>query len=225
VGRERRTDRRRSGMDMKFGEAGEHRDLWHIACLRRRVTRSALRARSRGFTMAELLIVVAMIGVMAALATVGYRKYLHSAQGSEAKAVIQAIRGSEEVYKAEMLVYLGPSQTLTDYYPNKTPNDSRWSWVQPGDTRYTDSKTGWQLLNVLPDGPVRFGYALVAGIGPTPPWPSQFSKTPANWPPAVSPGQPWYVVVAANDHNNNNKFDLFTSSSFSGEIFSEDEAE
>src|SRR3712207_8148103 len=45
--------------------------------------------------------VVAMVGVMAALAMVGYRKYLHSAQASEAKAMIQGIRGAEEAYKAE----------------------------------------------------------------------------------------------------------------------------
>jgi type IV pilus assembly protein PilA len=171
------------------------------------------------------MIVVAMIGVMAALAVVGYKKYLNAAQSGEAKAMIQGIRAGEESYKSEMLVYLSCSTGLTDYYPNNptvSQNDSKWAWVRPNDTRYTNKDTGWQLLNVQADAPVRFGYAVVAGVGPTaPPAPVGFNTPPA-W-PAINPGIPWYVVQAANQRASGTKVVLFISSSLSGEIYGENE--
>jgi len=189
------------------------------------VTRSPLRLRvrrARAFTLVELLIVVAMIGVMAALALVGYRKYLHTAQGAEAKAVIQAIRGGQEAYKSEMLQYLKVSSSITDYYPNATPNDSRYAWARPGDVRYD---SGWKLLNVNPDGPVRFGYACVAGITPTDALVSlsAFATPPAL--PTVPAGTAWYEIQAINDHDGNGKFAVFASTSFGSEIMSENEQE
>lgn len=187
--------------------------------------RLAPRSSVRGYTLAELMIVVAMIGVMAALAVVGYRKYLNAAQASEAKAMIQGIRAGEESYKSEMLVYLSCSQSLTDYYPHNptvTQNDSKMNWVQPGDARYTNAATGWQLLNVASDGPVRFGYAVFAGVGPTAPPPLVGYKAPLVWPP-INPGIPWYVVQAANQRSATSKVVLFVSSSLSGEIYGEND--
>jgi type IV pilus assembly protein PilA len=183
------------------------------------------RAWQRGYTLAELMIVVAMIGVMAALAIVGYRKYLNAAQAGEAKAMIQGIRAGEESYKSEMLVYLDVSGTLTNYYPHDptvSQNDEKWSWVQSADPKYTDPVKGWQLLNVAADGPVRFGYAVVAGIGPTaPPSPTAFTNKPV-W-PAINAGIPWYVIQAANQRTASGKVVLFISSSLSGEIYGEND--
>jgi type IV pilus assembly protein PilA len=165
----------------------------------------------------ELLIVVAMIGVMAALAVVGYRKYLNSAGTAEAKAVIQSIRGAQESYKAETLQYLSVSaSSLTAWYPG-SPDDKKRHWDNPGGLNYAD----WKTLNVTTDGPVRFGYAVVAGLaGGTVP---ATLITPAiTWPARV---EPWYVVQAAGDRDKDAKYAVFVSSSFSGEIFSQDETE
>lgn len=180
------------------------------------------RLGARGFTLVELMIVVAMIGVMAALAIVGYRKYLHSAQGSEAKSTIQMIRGAEEAYKSEMLQYLKVSSTITTYYPNTTPNDHRFAWVQPG---HSDYLTGWKLLAVNPDGPVRFGYACIAGVATTDSMQalSDFANPPTL--PALANGTAWYEIQAKNDHDGNGKFAVYASTSLSGEILSENETE
>lgn len=175
--------------------------------------------RAQGFTLVELLIVVAMIGVLAALAIMGYRKYLNSAGASEAKAVIQGIRAQEESYRAETLTYLKCSSSPTSYYPMATPSSKKWAWNNPGHGDYNC----WKTLNVQTDGPVRFGYAVVAGLpGESIPAVSQFANPPT-WPNPTT--DPWYVVTAAGDRDDDGKQALFVSSSYTGEIYGENDDE
>lgn len=181
--------------------------------------RKAARRASRGFTLVELLIVVAMIGIMAALAIMGYRRYLNAAHSSEAKAVISMIKNGQESYKAEMLQYLNVSSSTTSWYPNANLNGKPSAWVNQSHGDWGN----WKMLNVNPDGPVRFGYVCRAGIGTTVEVPTVIKPAPTI--AALPSGTPWYMVQATTDNDGNGKLAGFASTSLSGEIMVTDEQE
>lgn len=170
----------------------------------------------RGFTLVELLAVIAMIGVLAAIATVGYRKYLHGAHTSEAKAVMGAIRIAEESRRAETLQYVDCG---TVWYPS-APNGNKWHWINPGHANFAC----WQALNVINDSPTMFGFIVRAGAPGAVVAVVQGGWTDApTWP--GGPNEPWYTIEARGDSDGNGVQSRFVASSFNGEIYVENEHE
>src|SRR5688572_5616461 len=61
----------------------------------------------KGFTLIELMIVVAIIGILAAIAIPNFLQYQMKSRQSEAKTNLQAIKTSQVAFQAEQGCYLG----------------------------------------------------------------------------------------------------------------------
>ena len=171
------------------------------------VTRSRS-PESRGFTLIELMIVVAIISVLSMLAVVGYRKLIQTSHVTEATGMVQNIRIAQEAYHSETQQYANVSADpnlgvqATDYYPGAPAYQKLMGWgaaVAGG-----AGTVPWTSLPVQVDGPVLFGYASIAGAAGTAvnagtALPLDGSSTLTL--PSASPTD-WYVIQAEADLDN-----------------------
>lgn len=186
--------------------------------------------KARGFTLVELMIVVAIIAVLAVLAVVGYRKLILSSHTGEATHMIGSIRVAQETFHSETGQYdnISGGIWLGSLYPsqNDPPNDVKLTaWGGPcgscGDPQ------AWNRLPVHPDGPVRFGYATIAGVANTAPAaavPSIFPNT-VQWPAVANITSDWYVVTAVGDLDGNGVYVGLMGTSWQKDLFVANEGE
>jgi prepilin-type N-terminal cleavage/methylation domain-containing protein len=157
---------------------------------------SSARVNGAGFTLIELMVVVAIIGVLATLATYGVRKYVLEAKRSEAVSMLTAIRGAEEAYRDETFVYLGAANFST-WHPTNDPGGKKSGWGSGSNAM----SAVFDQLGVVSDGPVEYSYAVIAGNGGTLP---AIPMTLAA--PFPAPTGPYYIAMGMADLNNDGSF-------------------
>jgi type IV pilus assembly protein PilA len=118
-----------------------------------------LRKTSKGFTLIELMIVVAIIAILAAIAIPQYRKFQMKAKTSEAKTNIGALRTCEESYAAEHDHYLALPAAPSS--PSITSSAREWN-VGSGSS---DKAVNYLVIGFKPAGKVYYNYGVECNSG------------------------------------------------------------
>jgi type IV pilus assembly protein PilE len=131
----------------------------------RRVVMQIFRIRRRkavrGLTLIELLMVIVIVGVLAAIAIPTYSGYMTRARRADAKTALEQVRAAQEMWRAEKGSYCidgtaeatlrttmgAPATTISNYYT--------WSFTVKTATAFTAQATatgsqatdGWLAIN------------------------------------------------------------------------------
>lgn len=108
---------------------------------------SDLTARSSGFTLIEMMVVVAIIGILASVAIPAFQKYRLRTKTAEVKTNLAAIMLVEEAYFSEFAVYVA-----ADPEPVAVPGTSA--------ATFNNVTTEFGTLGFAPEGKVYFSYGV-----------------------------------------------------------------
>ena len=167
------------------------------------------RHNTAGFTLIELMIVVAIIAVLATIAGTAYRRYMDSGRTAEALAMLGEIRAKEEAYRAEFSSYYGWSGGL-ELAANSLPAVDNTSCVGGGSKEpcykalpnpISGGAAPWpkwgQLGINAGKSALQCGYIVNSGNAGT------VSGTIGAGLLTASPSGPWWYAIAICDNDGN----------------------
>jgi type IV pilus assembly protein PilA len=140
----------------------------------RRVIMKSLRS-SKGFTLIELMIVVAIIGILAAIAIPNFIQYQMKSRTSEAKTNLAAIKTSNLAFQAEQRCFWSSTAAVPGVVPNNGALVA-WPVLAPTNVQKCFDNLGVATvatgtfvdIGFVPAGAVRYQYGLGATAAATP---------------------------------------------------------
>jgi prepilin-type N-terminal cleavage/methylation domain-containing protein len=166
-------------------------------------------ARRRGFTLVELMVAVAIIAVLASLATVAYGRQVKRARLNDMRAVMQHIAAQQEVFFGFNGQYAAPAA-------------SAWcpAVIGPSAQPFNEAACGtaglWSQLATRFPGSTYFQYQVLAGTPNagddcTPPAGLTFDDPSICG--RIDNASHWYVIIARADQDGDGTFAEFVTDS------------
>lgn len=174
------------------------------------------RERAFGFSLIEMMIVVVLLGILASIGTVGYRRYVGRARTSEAVAMLAEMVSKEQVYFLEFGSYL-PLDNKAELPVNPAAaSDATGGEAaalfyprNPGDTTFESTRTAqtlgtlplsWQYVGVRPTNRVLY-CTYYAGAGNRGSIPAAANTLGIQVMGSVAITQPWFYALGSCNLN------------------------
>ncbi|MBI2375457.1 MAG: prepilin-type N-terminal cleavage/methylation domain-containing protein [Deltaproteobacteria bacterium] len=118
--------------------------------------------KNKGFTLIELMIVVAIIGILAAIAIPNFIRYQLKSKTTECKTVLGGVKTSQESFRAEIDNYAN----VTSVEPGALPGTVKLDWDAVNftcptacDRTASETCTTFDCIGYSPSGLVYYRYA------------------------------------------------------------------
>jgi prepilin-type N-terminal cleavage/methylation domain-containing protein len=118
--------------------------------------RPVTRRHEKGFTLIEMMITVAIIGILAAIAIPTFQMYQHRSQRSEAFTNLSAILRSQDALYAEYSAY----RSTTTSWPGAFSGTTKQNWTAAAEADW--GPVGWR-----PEGSTYYDYSSNSTAGCT----------------------------------------------------------
>lgn len=167
------------------------------------------RRRTAGFTLIELMMVIAILSILTTMAILSYNNYVNKARSQEMLKMTALIQGQQQQYFRRYGRYVDTGTPGVSFWPQPLNGSLRPWGIDCSSATLTAEQKAWCDLEMRPEGDVYYSYNTTG-------W--NDLKTDASIPVGmgIPNGERWWVVTALGDRNGDGVYATFRIHSHSG---------